>query len=146
MSNQQSAIMKSFIIIASVLIGIFSCQTQKNISKNSNSGLKIEETKSDTTQYELLIFDIKFDSFLASQPPIEFYSQEYYKTWNMQYVTEWNIRHNNPARYGDFYETHIDYIPSVDYGIELNYKLYYYFLFIEKEYGITLVKRGKTSR
>ncbi len=137
--------MRSFFIIVITMTVLASCQTQKGITKDSDSRLKIEEAESDSTQYELLIFDIKFDSFLVTQPPMEFYSQDYYETWNIQYVTEWNIRHNNPTRYGDFYETQIDYFQSIDYGIELNYKLYYYFLFIEKEYGITLVKRAKTS-
>ncbi len=137
--------MRSLFIIVITLTVLASCQTQKGITKDSDSGLKIEETESDSTQYELLIFDIKFDSFLVTQPPMEFYSQNYYETWNIQYVIEWNIRHNNPSRYGDFYESQIDYIQSIDYGIELNYKLYNYFLFIEKEYGITLVKRAKTT-
>jgi len=135
--------MKAFLIIILFISVLVSCQTKNTVTDKSNSTLKIEET--DSTQYELLIFDIKYESFLLTQPPMEFYSQDYYENWNIQYVTEWNIRHNNPVRYGDFYETQIDYSQSIDYGLELNYKLYYYFLFIEKEYGITLIKRAKTS-
>jgi len=57
------------------------------------------------------------------------------------YVSEWNARALNPLKYGDFYETQIDYQSNIDYGIDLNFKLYQYFQFIEKEYGITLIKR-----
>ncbi len=137
--------MKAFVIFFIIISTFVSCQTKPAVSDKSNTSLKIEETESDSTTYELLIFDIKYESYLATQPPMNFYSQDYYENWNIQYVTEWNIRHNNPVRYGDFYETNIDYYQSTDYGLELNYKLYYYFLFIEKEYGITLIKRAKTS-
>ncbi len=137
--------MKAFIFLTLTIITLASCQTKQLITNKAKTPPKIEEADSDTLQYELIIYDIRFDGFLATQPSIEFYSQNYYENWNYQYVTEWNIRHNNPGRYGDFYETRIDYEQSIDYGIKLNYKLYNYFLFIEKEYGITLIKRAKTA-
>jgi len=102
-----------------------------------------EEEEKDSVEYELIVLDPKFESWLATQPPANYYSQQYYETWNQQYVTEWNHRHNNPQRYGSFYETYIDYDPHIDYGLELNYRLYYYFRFIEDEYGIVLVQRGR---
>ena len=55
---------------------------------------------------------------------------------------EWNARNRNPLRYGGFYETYIDYDPYKDYGLDLNYRLYYYFQFIKDKYGIVLVERG----
>ncbi|MGQ1787031.1 DUF6146 family protein [Saccharicrinis sp. GN24d3] len=122
------------------------CNSTKPVSKGDTETAIINESENDTTEYELIIFDTRYDSFLVTQPPKDFYSNEYYRTWNIQYVTEWNIRHNNPMRYGDFFETQIDYSPHIDYGIDLNYQLYNYFLFIEKEYGIVLVRRGKTAR
>ena len=128
------------------LIAVTACFTSKPVSKADAETARINQVEKDSTQYELVIFDIKYDTFLATQPPKEFYSDEYYHSWNIQYVTEWNIRHNNPLRHGDFYETQIDYQPHVDYGIDLNHRLYNYFLFIEKEYGIVLIRRGKTSR
>ncbi|MCW3786112.1 DUF6146 family protein [Plebeiibacterium sediminum] len=137
--------MKASIFLAITILTLVSCQTKQVSSEKTTSLPKIEESESDSLQYDLIIFDIKFDSFLAMQPSMEFYSQEYYENWNYQYVTEWSIRHDNPIRYGDFYQTRIDYEQSIDYGMELNYKLYYYFLFIEKEYGITLIRRAKTA-
>lgn len=68
------------------------------------------EEEKDSVEYELIVLDPKFESWLATQPPATFYSQQYYETWNQQYVTEWNHRHNNPLRYGSFYETYIDYM------------------------------------
>jgi hypothetical protein len=47
----------------------------------------------------------------------------------------------NPFKFGDFYESHIDYDALTDYGLDLNYKLYNYFRFVEDEYGINLIGR-----
>ena len=137
--------MKVFIPIVTLVLIITSCHSSKNITSNNTEPVQISESANDSTEYELIIFDTKFDTYLVSQPSMEFYSNTYYQSWNSRYVIEWNIRHSSPLQYGDFYETNIDYQPHIDYGIELNYNLYYYFLFIEKEYGITLIKRGKTS-
>ncbi len=137
---------KIYISVFFALLLIISCISNKKVSK-TESKPHIEsiekETSSDSTEYELIIMDPRYDVFLATQPPKEFYSNSYYQTWNIQYVVEWNIRHSNPLQYGDFYETQIDYSPNIDYGIDLNYKLYNYFLFIDKEYGIKLINRAK---
>jgi hypothetical protein len=93
----------------------------------------------DSVEYELIVMDPGYESFLATQKPMEFYSQNYYENWNQRYVTEWNYRHAQPLRYGDIYQTYIDYSPHIDYGLELNYKLYYYFQFFEKENGVNLL-------
>ncbi|TLX77609.1 hypothetical protein E9993_02905 [Labilibacter sediminis] len=137
--------MKQFIILSLVILACIACNTTKNVSTDNKASVQVSESAEDSTQYELIIFDNRFDTYLITQPSKEFYSNQYYQSWNIRYVTEWNIRHNNPLRYGDFYETHIDYQNTIDYGIDLNYRLYYYFLFIEKEYGITLIKRAKTA-
>lgn len=101
----------------------------------------VEVVAEDSLEYELLVLDPGYDAFLMMQPPAEFHSQSYYENWNHQYVLEWNSRHRNPLRYGDFYQTEIHYDPHEDYGLELNYQLYYYFLFIEQNYGIKLIRR-----
>ncbi|MCW3804362.1 DUF6146 family protein [Plebeiibacterium marinum] len=137
--------MKTSVIIIALTALLLSCQTKQFVSDKNNTLPQINQAKEDSVQYELIIYDIKFDTYLATRPPMEFFSQQYYETWNYQYVTEWNIRHLNPTRYGDFFETHIEYYQHMDYGLELNYKLYYYFLFIEKEYGIKLIRRAKNQ-
>ena len=93
----------------------------------------------DSIEYELIVLDPGYDLFLASQPSMEFYSQEYYESWNFRYVTEWNYRHMQAHTFGDTYETYIDYRQNIDYGLELNYKLYYYFRFFENEYNVKLL-------
>ena len=131
------------------LLSIFvllACNTTKPISKGDAETAKINSTEQDSTEYELIVFDAQYDTFLAMQPSKEFYSNQYYRNWNIQYVSEWNNRHANPLRYGTFYETMIDYQTNIDYGIDLNHQLYNYFLFIEKEYDIVLLRRAKTAR
>ncbi len=145
-SSSFSFLMPLFVAMGLLAISVTSCKTTKKTNvPDQQVELKKQdhETSEDSTEYELIIMDSRFESWLATQPPANYYSQQYYESWNHRYVTEWNNRHNNPLRYDGFYETHIDYDPNTDYGLELNYKLYYYFRFIEKEYGIVLVPRGR---
>jgi len=132
-----------FYIVFAFLLA--ACNSNKNIGK-SNVRERVEiEAVDDSTEYELIVFDPGYETFLVTQPyPKNYYSNEYYKNWNIQYVTEWNYRYDNPGIYGNFYETRIDYDPSIDYGLDFNYRLYQYFQFIDKQYGIVLIsRRGK---
>ena len=96
----------------------------------------------DSVEYELLVFDSGFETYLAKVPySKEYHTNEYYKNWNIRYVTEWNVRALNPMRYGSFYESKIDYQSNIDYGLDLNFKLYHYFRYIEDTHGIVLIKR-----
>ncbi|MFW6290305.1 MAG: DUF6146 family protein [Mariniphaga sp.] len=143
--NKGQNVLKGLVLLA--FVGALSFSSCKTLKKAEAPKQEVELAENDTTEngdtteYELIVMDSRFESWLATQPPANYHSQQYYETWNRQYVNEWNQRHDNPLRYGDFYETKIDYEPNVDYGLELNYKLYYYFLFIEEEYGITLIRR-----
>jgi len=99
---------------------------------------------SDSVEYELIVLDPGYEMYLATQPSKEFYTQSYYEAWNSRYVSEWNYRHSNPLTFGNIYETYIDYSQNIDYGLELNYKLYHYFRFFEKENGVDLLpERGR---
>ncbi|MGM0503072.1 MAG: DUF6146 family protein [Bacteroidota bacterium] len=133
--------MRTIIFFTVFIVGIFSINSI-SAQENKKDSTGVEINSEDSTEYELLVFDSGFENYLATIPhPKDFYSNEYYRSWNIQYCNEWNRRHQNPFRYGDFYETHINYDPSVDYGIDLNYKLYYYFQYIEDKYGIVLIRR-----
>lgn len=136
---QKRSAMKNIILFVSVISLIWACSSQQDISSSDQSNIEIN---SDSTEYELIVFDARFETFLVSQPyPSWYYSNEYYKQWNIRYCIEWNIRHSDPLRFGDFYETNIPYDSSVDYGLDFNFRLYQYFQFIEKEYGIVLISR-----
>ncbi len=94
----------------------------------------------DSLEYEIIIIDIGFTSYLNSvAKPISYHSQNYLENKNIFYVINWNIRARNPARYNpNIYENVIDYDPEVDYGLEVNYKLYWYFKFAEEKYRMSL--------
>ena len=101
-----------------------------------------DTTEVDPVEYELIIFEIGFDNYLVSQPPKEFYAQHYYRNWNRQYAIEWNNRYRVGPRQ-ELFLWEIDYDYFTDYGIELEYKLYYFFLFFEDKYNLTLVPRAR---
>lgn len=124
-----------------VVFVVASCSTTK---RSATQKQKIEMiSDKDSTEYTLIVLDGGYEFYLASMPQAEFHSQQYYESWNRQYVLEWNMRHRDPFRYGGFYQTKIYYDPMKDYGLELNYRLYYYFQFIKDRYGIVLVERGR---
>ncbi len=90
--------------------------------------------KSDTTEYELVIMDPAFDLwFERVREPEGMYTQEYLENWNRQLVIQWNASLGRSGRAGCTPETYIDYQPDVDYGKELNYKLYYYFRYFHQQ-------------
>ncbi len=119
---------------------MYSCSTQYVFNKP----IPIDDTNSkvaelDSTEYELLILDIGFDSWFATRSSIAMaHSNTYYKNWNHIYVTEWNQKHlqGHPC-----FENYIEYNLFENYGLDINYKLYNYFLFVEEKTGVSLVRR-----
>lgn len=95
-------------------------------------------TKGDTTEYELIVFDPSFQSWFAThRKPIWYYDKEYYHVKNTLFTTYWNNlvinnRHRPP------YDFEIEYDPTVDYGIEVNWQLFWYFKYLEEKYKIKL--------
>lgn len=134
--------MKSFIYILCICGLLISCNTIKPISTTNNE--KPENTKvSDTVtiannelEYEIIIIEPGFNFWLQSTAkPKGYYSQSFLESRNNLYVTEWNYRVNQPQRYDtSLYELHIDYQQSIDYGYDVNYKLYNYFIYFQINY------------
>ena len=90
----------------------------------------------DSLEYEIIIIDVGFETYLNTiAKPANFYSQQFYETKNKYYVTQWNIRASNPLKYNSsIYENIINYDFNIDYGLDVNYKLYNYFKFVEYKY------------
>ena len=109
---------------------------------DSSKAVKINSAGNDSTQYELIVFEPGYESYLISQPSMEYYSESYYKTWNTLYVSEWNTRFTSNA-FSGLYENYIDYDPKIEYGIKLEYQLYYFFRYFEKTNNVVLIPRGK---
>lgn len=138
-------------LISFLAIGVLNlniCLSQDNDGKrviSQSDTLKFEPSKveeGDTTEYELIVLDPGYESFLITQPSKDFYSENYYKSWNNRYVQEWNNRYTLHGKSG-LYETYIDYDPNTEYGLELEYRLYNFFLYFEKMNGVKLLPRGR---
>ena len=126
-------------IFCLITILIISCQGYISAQEKDKS-VSIE-VEADSVDYELIIIDSGFESWLAMQKPAEFYSNDYYQSWNQRYVNEWNALYSSGMDRHPEIESYIDYRPGTVYDIDLNYRLYYYFLFFEKKNSITLIHR-----
>jgi hypothetical protein len=105
--------------------------------KKNELKLQADTVKADSIEYELIVIDQGFENWLATKPPKQFYSKEYYEHKNRLDVLEWNERYVT-ARNAELYESYIDYSPDIDYGLDLNYKLYYYFRYFEEKNRVKL--------
>lgn len=127
--------MKSFKLM--VLVYSAACLQVSAQPDTINFGPDTDE--SDSVEYELIVLDPGYESYLLSQPGMDYYSNDYYRLWNTRYVFEWNYRFSHPLEFGDIYEVYIDYRDNIDYGLEVNYRLYYYFRFFEKHHSVDLL-------
>lgn len=133
--------MKNILYILSVLFTIIACSTtSKNTavasaSPKSNSGDTIR-IANDSLEYEVIIIDNGFNTWLASRAfPRNYHSLSYLEQKNYLYVTEWNIRVLQPNRYDpDLYEMTINYRPDIHYGYEVNYLIYNYMIYFQNTY------------
>ncbi|TMM57473.1 hypothetical protein FEE95_13395 [Maribacter algarum] len=91
---------------------------------------------SDETEYEIIIIEPGFNIWLQSiARPEGYYSQSFLETRNQIMVTNWNQRVLQPSRFSpNLYEMQIDYQQNIDYGYEVNYKLYNYFIYFQRKY------------
>jgi len=136
--------MKNFILIVVgvLFVSFYSCNSTKSTIKPANN-TEITNSVNDTIkiineelEYEIVIIEIGFDSWLITQKPITYYSNNTLRIKNNFYVVEWNQRVLQPSIYNPMlYEQVINYDPTIDYGIEVNYKLYMYFLYFQQKYN-----------
>lgn len=133
-------IMKKVIFIALVLAIIIGCNSAKNNptifvagedSKTYGDTIRIAN---DELEYEVIIFDPNFSTWLLTQAkPRGYYGLPYLENKNVFYVATWNIRVNQPLIYNpNWYQLRIDYDPNIRYGYEVNYLLYNYFVYFQK--------------
>jgi len=122
-----------YLIMGMFIIG---CSTTSKTTKSESLPDGAVRIANEELEYEIIIIDIGFETYLISiAKPASYYSQEYYENWNRRYVIEWNIRAQDPFRFdSSIYENQIDYQPHIDYGLDVNYKLYNYFKFVENKY------------
>lgn len=144
---QNTIIMKKIICIWIVLLIIIGCSTSKsNVSvteKTKNGSNDTIKIVNEELEYEVIIIEPGFDFWLQSTAyPRGYHSQTYLETKNYQYVSEWNYRVRFPERYPpNLYEMIIDYLPSINYGYEVNYLIYNYMIYFQNKYNQRLYGR-----
>ena len=96
----------------------------------------IVKLESDALEYEIIIIEPGFNAWLATMArPEGFYSQSYMESRNNVMVQEWNTRVLQPGKYDpNMYQLQIEYRPGINYGYDLNYKLYNYFIYFQLTY------------
>ncbi|MBT8303890.1 MAG: hypothetical protein KJP09_05415 [Bacteroidia bacterium] len=132
--------MKNLLLIALIMATLIGCNASRNISSSPEEiDLSAQDTvriKSDKVEYEIIIIEPGFNAWLVSiARPEGYYSQEFLEGRNLIYVSEWNRRVLNGSQFDpNLYEIQIDYRQGVDYGYEVNYKLYNYFIYFQRKY------------
>ncbi len=127
-------------IIAFILCLIIGCSSSKSTMKSvykpvttQNDTIRIAN---DSLEYEVIIIDPGFSTWLASRAyPRNYHSLSYLETKNQIYVNEWNNRVMQPQRYNpNLYEMTINYEPQIHYGYEVNYLIYNYMIYFQNTY------------
>lgn len=127
-------------IIAFVFFAIIGCTTSKSTITSADKPLSTQKDTvriaNDTLQYEVIIIDSGFSTWLATRAyPRNYHSQSYLENKNQLYVSEWNNRALQPQRYDPkLYEMSINYDSNIDYGYEVNYLIYNYMIFFQNTY------------
>ncbi|WNW00736.1 DUF6146 family protein [Tenacibaculum sp. HL-MS23] len=131
--------LKYFSTVIILIISFYACGSSSIKNKTTVKEAPVV-IKNDSLEYEITIIDIGFTTYLntIARPP-GFHSQFYLENKNRLYVSVWNSRVNNPINFNtNIYENIIDYNQNVNYGYDVNYKLFNYFEFAQRKYRMTL--------
>lgn len=131
-----------YVVSILIIIGIvLSCKSPKTATSKSNKEIALKENDTvrianDSIEYEIIIIEPGFNAWLASSArPEGFYSQNFLENRNYQYVIAYNQRVLQPRVYDpNLYQMQINYQQGIDYGYDVNYKLYNYFIYFQLKY------------
>ncbi|QMU65351.1 MAG: hypothetical protein GKR88_14340 [Flavobacteriaceae bacterium] len=122
-----------------VVLYIWNCSSSQIETKSKKEEPVV--IANDSLEYEIIIIDVGFNTYLntIAKPP-GYHNQTYLELKNRNYVIAWNYRARNIPRFNEgIYENEINYDPSIDYGYDVNYKLFNYFEFAQRKYNIRLI-------
>ena len=136
--------MKNIITTLGLIAILISCSALKesNHVKNNKNVITNDTIRiaNDSLDYEIMIIEPGFYGWLGTQPQRGYYTQSSMEITNQFKVREYNLRVLNPTRFDpNLYVWRIDYESKIDYGYEVNWLLYNYFLFFEKKYNQKLM-------
>jgi hypothetical protein len=123
-----------------LIICIISCSVQKERTSTETSDDSSQNDTiriaNDSLEYEIIIFEPGFNSWLVTQKPRGYYNLNYLEQRNRIFVINYNQRVLNPFRFDpNLYPQQINYEYNVDYGYEVNYLLYFYSVYFQQEYS-----------
>lgn len=132
-----------FVFILGILI--IQCSGSKKALEISNEEKKVFNNteldtvaiQNDSLQFDIIIMEVGFATWLQSMAqPKGYYTQTFMENRNRIYVMNWNQRVLDPYNYNpNLYELQINYYPNIDYGYDVNYKLYNYFIYFQRKYN-----------
>lgn len=131
--------MRGLIYTFFIWIFVISCATTNNKNttiSSSNTNSDTLRIANDSLEYEIMIIEPGFNSWIVTQRPRGFYTESFLENRNRIYVTEYNQRVLQPQRFDPLlYEQQINYDPVIHYGYEVNYLLYNYFIYFEQRFN-----------
>ncbi|MEO1030496.1 MAG: DUF6146 family protein [Bacteroidota bacterium] len=127
------------LVLGLLIASCKSYNTDQIIDHGDKNALVENDTvfiNSDESDYEIIIIEPGFNQWLiGTARPRGFYSQSWLENRNALLVQAWNIRNLQPQNYDpNLYLLPIDYDTRTDYGYEINYKLYNYFIYFQLKY------------
>ena len=134
----------SCVLTLIIVIAVFSsCGGASNFQNKKNNGTNYNAISGDTIriandslEYEIMIIEPGFNSWLATQPSRGYWAQSSMDIQNDIKVPLYNLRVDQPFQYDpQLYPFRIDYDSSIDYGYEVTYLLFNYFRFFEQRYN-----------
>lgn len=130
-------------LLYTLLLGllVYSCGTtgDKNMRSDraSNAANDTVRIANDSLEYEIIIIEPGFNLFINSiAKPEGYHSQQYLENKNTFLVSEYNSRVRQPQNFDpNLYINEINYDPTINYGYEVNYLLYNYFVYFSRQYN-----------
>lgn len=123
-----------FICLLSFFGLMYYCKpTDQTMSDKKTSLGDTIRIANDELDYEIIIIDPTFSGWLASYArPRGFHNQNYLESRNRVWVIEYNQRVMRPFSFDpNLYPFIIDYQNNIDYGYEVNYMLFNYFVYFQ---------------
>ena len=130
--------MKQFIWILLVVLMVFSCDSTKSAMSGEISSSKVNNDtihiSNPDLEYEIIIIEPGFDSWLITQKPRGFYSLNYLENKNRIFTSLYNNRVHDSRFSKKLYTQEIYYDHTIKYGYEVNYLLFNYFIYFQEKY------------
>ncbi|TQD40163.1 DUF6146 family protein [Haloflavibacter putidus] len=123
--------MQNILSLFSLILLLNACKTSQNDSgQNENSS----QGNNQHLTYEVLIKEPGFIAWKKNQPQINTYKLGFLKEKNTDFINNFNKRVDNSEYDKELYLSEINYDENREYGKEVHYNLYNYFIYFQEKY------------